>query len=92
MRTANEAVQRERHPIPTVDELLEDFNEATIFSKLDLKGGYHQIEVSEDSRDITTFVTNKGLYRYKRLNFGISSASEIYQHTRGPWAMARSPE
>ena len=80
MRRANEAVQRERHPIPTVDELLQDFNEATVFSKLDLKDGYHQIELSEDSRDITTFVTNKGLYRYKRLNFGISSASEMYQH------------
>ena len=40
MRRANEAVQRERHPIPTVDELLQDFNEATVFSKLDLKDGY----------------------------------------------------
>ena len=80
MRRANEAVQRERHPIPTVDELLQDFNEATVFSKLDLKDGYHQTELLEDSRDITTFVTNKGLYRYKRLNFGISSASEMYQH------------
>ena len=80
MRRANEAVQRERHPIRTVDELLQDFNEATVFSKLDLKDDYHQIELSEDSRDITTFVTNRGLYRYKRLNFGISSASEMYQH------------
>ena len=57
-----------------------DFNEATVFSKLDLKDGYHQIELSEDSRGITPFVTNKGLYRYKRLHFGISSASEMYQH------------
>ena len=57
MRRANEAVQRERHPIPTADELLQAFNEATVFSKLDLKDGYHQIELSEDSRVITTFVT-----------------------------------
>ena len=34
----------------------------------------------DGSRDITTFVTNKGLYRYKRLNFGISSANEMYQY------------
>ncbi|MCG8048362.1 MAG: DDE-type integrase/transposase/recombinase [Candidatus Thiodiazotropha taylori] len=81
MRRANEAVQRERHPIPTVDEILHDLNEATVFSKLDLVQGYHQIILKDDgSRDITTFVTNKGLYRYKRLNFGISSASEMYQH------------
>ena len=80
MRRANEAVQRERHPIPTADKLLQAFNEVTVLSKLDLKDGHHQIELSEDSRVITTFVTNKGLYRYKRLNFGISSASEMYQH------------
>ena len=81
MRRANEAIQRERHPIPTVNEILHDLNEATIFSKLDLREGYHQIMLKDDGpRDITTFVTNKGLYRYNRLNFGISSASEMYQH------------
>ena len=42
--------------------------------------GYHQIELDEKSRIITTFVTHRGLYRYKRLVFGIYSASEIYQH------------
>ena len=81
MRRANEAKQRERHPISTVGEILHDLNEATIFSKLDLREEYHQIMLKDDgSRDITTFVTNKGLYRYKRLNFGISSASDMYQH------------
>ena len=81
MRRANEAIQRERHPILTVDELLQDLNEAILFSKLELTDGYHQIMLKDDgSTDITTFVTNKGLYRYKRLNFGVSSASEMYQH------------
>ena len=50
-----------------------------MFSKLDLRWGYHQIELSEESREITTFITHKGLYRYKRLMFGISSAPEKYQ-------------
>ena len=40
IRRANEAVQRERHPIPTVDELLQDFNEATVFSKLDFLSAF----------------------------------------------------
>ena len=51
-----------------------------MFSKLDLKWGYHQIELDPASREITTFVTHKGLRRYKRLMFGISSAPEVYQH------------
>lgn len=50
------------------------------FSKLDLKWGYHQIELELESRALTTFVTHTGLWRYKRLMFGISSAPEMYQH------------
>ena len=44
MRCANKAIIRERHPIPTVDEILRDMQEGGVFSKLDLKWGYHQIE------------------------------------------------
>ena len=76
----NEAILRERHPIPTVEELLQDMSESRVFTKLDLKMGYHQLELHPDSRDITTFVTHCGLFRYKRLVMGINAASEIYQH------------
>ena len=80
MRRVNEAILRERHPIPTVEELLQDMSESRVFTKLDLKMGYHQLELHPDSRDITTFVTHCGLFRYKRLVMGINAASEIYQH------------
>lgn len=83
MRRANEAIVRERHPIPVIDEILEDLTGATVFSKLDLKWGHHQIELEPQSRSITTFVTHTGLWRYRRLMFGISSAPEIYQHIIG---------
>ena len=56
-----------------------DLNGSTVFSKADLKWGFHQIVLSEDSRHITTFVTHRGLYRYKRLMFGVTSAPEKYQ-------------
>ncbi|KAK3108827.1 hypothetical protein FSP39_016677 [Pinctada imbricata] len=81
MRQANVAIMRERHILPTVDEIIHDLNGATVFSKLDLKSGYHQLELEESSRYITTFSTHMGLFRYKRLNFGIVSASEIFQET-----------
>ena len=80
MRRANQAIQRERHPIPTVDEILQSLNGSKLFSKLDLKWGYHQLELTPDSREITTFVTHCGLFRYKRLLFGVNSASEQYQY------------
>ena len=80
MRQANQAILRERHPIPTVEETLQEINGAAVFSKLDLRWGYHQIELNPESRVITTFATHHGLWRYKRLMFGISSAPEAYQH------------
>ena len=80
MRRANEAVIRERHPIPTLEETLEALNGAAVFSKLDLRWGYHQVELHPESRVLTTFATHKGLKRYKHLIFGLSSASEMYQY------------
>ena len=76
MKCANKAIISERNPIPIIDEVLQDMQEASVFSKLDLKWGYHQIELSEESRSITTFVTHNGLLRYKRLMFGIISAQK----------------
>lgn len=80
MRRANEAIQREKLPIPTVDEVLEELNGSTVFSKLDMNMGFHQIELEEGSRDITTFSAGDSLFRYKRLSFGVNSAPEQYQH------------
>ena len=80
MRQANEAIIRGCHPIPTVDENLQNMNGSKIFSKLDLKWGYHQMELKPESRDITTFAVHTGVYRYKRLIFGVSSAREQYQY------------
>ena len=80
MCRANEAILRERHPIPTVEEITQSMNGSKVFSKIDLKWGYHQLELTPDLREITTFVAHCGLYKYKRLLFGVNSASEQYQH------------
>lgn len=79
MRRANQAIIRENHPIPVMDDLLAKLSGAQWFSRLDLADAYHQLELSEESRGITTFITYKGMFRYKRLMFGISCASEKYQ-------------
>ena len=78
VRRANEAIVWERHPISTIEEILYDLNGSTVFSKLDLKWGFHQVELEEESQEIT-LVTHRGLYRYKRLMFGILSAPEKYR-------------
>ena len=73
-------MEKVRHPSPTVEEVIEKLNGAAVFSKLDLTSGYHQLELDEDSRHLTTFATHKGPFRYTRLNFGLSSRAEIFQH------------
>ena len=81
MRLPNKAILRSRHITPTLDNMIFDLNGAKVFSKCDLKNGYHQLELSKESRNITTFTTHVGLRRYKRLSFGISSAAEIFQYS-----------
>ena len=80
MRKANQAIKRVRYLIPTVDEISQELNGAKFFSKLDLAQAYHQLELDENSRFITTFITHVRLYRYKRLNFGNNAAADIFQH------------
>lgn len=81
MREANEAILRTRHVTPTLDEFIKDLSGSTVFSKVDLKAGYHQLVLHPSCRYITTFSTHVGLYQYKRLNFGVNSAVEVFQHT-----------
>ena len=81
LREANKAVKREKHLMPTIDDLIADLNGATHFSTLDLSSGYHQLELAPESRYVTTFSIHAGLRRYKRLPFGINAASEIFQET-----------
>ena len=79
MRRTNTAIMREKHPIPKLEEILRLLNDAKVFSKIDLREGYHQIELDKESRKITAFITHKGIFQYKRLIFGISSAFEHFQ-------------
>lgn len=58
-----------------------DLNGAKVFGNLDLRSGYPKMELHTDSRCITTFSMHLRIYRYKRLNFRKSTASEIFHET-----------
>ncbi|CAF1038215.1 unnamed protein product, partial [Brachionus calyciflorus] len=80
-REMNKAISRTRHAFPTVEDLAVKLNGAKFISKFDLKSGYLQLLLAEKSRYITAFCTHMGIFQYKRLNFGINAASEIFQLT-----------
>ena len=79
-RLANKAIKRIRYVTPTTEQIAYDMNGAKVISRIDLNKAYHQLLMEEESRDITTFITHKGLFRFKRLNMGVCSASETFQH------------
>ena len=79
MKFPNQAIQREHYPIPVIDTFLNELRGATYFSRLDMTSAYYHLELHPDSRNVTTFMSNRGLMRFKRLMFGINCAPEIFQ-------------
>lgn len=79
MRRANQAIQRLNHPLPVFEEILPRIRNARFYSLLDMKESYYHVMLSEGCRDVTTFITNWGLYRFKRLFFGVNCAPELFQ-------------
>ena len=71
--------ERERHPLPAVDQTLAQIAGAKFFSKLDANSGFWQIPLDPASSLLTTFITPFGRYCFHRLPFGISSAPEHFQ-------------
>lgn len=79
LRRLNDCIEREHHPLPLFEEILPSLSNANVFSVLDIKSAYHQCELDEGSRPMTTFITTFGRFRYKRLVFGVSCAPEKFQ-------------
>ena len=78
MREANKALRRVHHVILSTDDIKDRVRGSKFFSKIDLKKGFNQVELSEESRNITTFSTHRGLARFKVLNFGAKPNPEIF--------------
>ncbi len=75
----NEAVCRERHILPSVEQSLAQLNGATIFTKLDAQSGFWQIPLVKECRELTTFITPFGQFCFNVLPFGINSGPEHFQ-------------
>lgn len=79
LREPNKAIIVDSFPLPQTDKLLHSLAGLKRFSKLDLASAYHKLELDPESRDLTTFITHDGLFRFKRVCFGLASAPSAFQ-------------
>jgi len=78
-RQINKKLLSDKFPLPRIDDILDQLGRAKYFSCLDLMSGFHQIELEENSRNITSFSTSNGSYRFTRLPFGLKIAPNSFQ-------------
>ena len=75
----NKALKRSHYPLPVIEDILPELDDVKVFSKADIKDGFLQIQLDQESSKLTTFQTPWGRYRYLRIPFGISPAPECFQ-------------
>ena len=77
-RSLNDVTIKNKYPLPMINDLFDQLVGAKVFSKIDLRSGYHQLKIHEQDIPKTTFTTRYGLYEYTVMSFGLTNAPAYF--------------
>ena len=78
-RRVNSVTKKDAHPIPHIQDIFDGMVGSRVFSVLDLKSAYWQVPVHEDAKEITAFVSHRGLYQFNRMPMGMANSPGVWQ-------------
>jgi hypothetical protein len=79
-RSLNEVTIKNKYPLPWIEDLFDQMKGASIFSKIDLRSGYHPLKIRESDIPKTAFHTRYGLYEYTVMSFGLTNAPSYFMY------------
>jgi len=79
-RSLNEVTIKNKYPLPRIEDLFNQLKGACVFSKIDLRSGYHQLRIRPSNIPKTAFTTRYGLYEYTVMSFGLTNAPAYFMY------------
>jgi hypothetical protein len=79
-RSLNEVAIKNKYPLPRIEDLFNQMKGGSVFSKIDLRSGYHQLKIQESDIPKTAFHTRYGLYEYTTMSFGLMNALTYFMY------------
>jgi hypothetical protein len=79
-RSLNDVTVKNKYLLPCIEDLFDQMRGARVFSKIDLRSGYHQIKIRPSNIPKTTFSTRYGLYEFTVMSFGLTNASAYFMN------------